>query len=1633
MPLNKPFFHVVDTETTGLSAGHKKTGLLQLYSTNFASQHNARPFDPRTLVKPSKGYVDPRSGNFIQFDNNFAGGADVLHAAQHTGTLSEEEMASGFFSAASEELATRRRVLIGAWNPGYDTGVLEAVAQRYSSLEQYRGFFQKPGVKTFGLESSFLEFAHQYGQANPEFAQKYFRMGQGTPITKELGPGLQARTPEQMRYVSGWSVENITKAAGGREKIVGTIGQFHEAVTDVNIEQSLFEKFRLAKKVVNRGYGFDLAMKTAGVLPAGETADTFFKQVFSNKWTETLAEQAKSGVKATPLARNAFAGQATKVLLLAAAATVAYSLASSKREDRQTQITGLSDGGHAAKSRHKWSDFGSGWQGDDNSSTTARDLFLGAAAFGAHKYALKNYASYAEGVYATLRKIETRSPSELFKTFGTSQLASSYLVNEVHLKPEQLFFGRDLTETGQQIKRLTGVDALTNAQFKTGMSFKRMNASSPYLELVGGTGQSVRFAERGRLTGSSARYGMRLREPIAQRLMTEGGPIEQIKELFKMRTERQYPRAPLAKKEGFQAAFGGENMVFQPLYGRKAGILGRAESLFDTGSRVAFEAAERPLRMLGGIGLGVNFGSYNKLAHVPFMGEGGLLNKLLFSRVLPAYAAVTAARYINHKLDNKPAETIAGVPLKARVAWGDLTDKIPGLRSLTDKYEEVVPGPQYGPIALPLGAGALTVALGHYLPLARGTVEYATRGARVTAARAAFKSGAKWGALAALPFLPGMIGSRKTGDELRRIYSGEDEVPVRSGRWWDVGSTPFSGGRIKYFRPHWYAQMQSKAETVATYGSEDAYWEHHPILHPFKYLKDPYWLEKQNYEDRPYPVTSPAFSNVPLVGPFLAATVGRLVKPVQRMHEKDWDINNYTLYSPRIEPNMALGGLAPSKPREEFSFRDVVKQEVGNFAEYTGLPGFIANTLYGAAGPKGTPGEDVTLQGSRQMTSWSRSYYQRELGALSGINPGDMGGMPFGYSEPLRRFIQPDRSGVQANEIPNTMPSWLPGEDYMVNFRTGDPFTKIPEGASRLPGKGYGALHPELEGVAPADYDAFTRYKILADVAPYSKEYMIYRSKIEREAKSDTSRAIDFARIEDQVRQVKESTVQFEQRRFTAPVERLTGTIKRATPSGIELEEYPGRTFNLSSIGTTAADLSAVALGQQNDLTRNQVSAEVDRRNSGLQTYLAGQVGQRAELVVPAGTEQHAAEARAVIFVDDVNLNQELIERGYARRNKDNSGAEAQAMYTSMQNALGKYAETLAFTGEGGVNRLLPTPFHTKYWNERTALSLYEEQEVYGSRMRRWQRPFHDMVAPWARGMYKRLTGDNLVPQEVEHRRDIDSMVDQLDYLRGYIQAAANPTNAGRYTSQSKRTNIGGNLFGATGFVATTLPRREKLYFSAFLQETDPEKRQQILESVSPELARALTAQWVKTDAMLARAAGKEVPDVQEGGVLYTEQGLKDYEQAETDLSYSDFIRSQQISKTFSKLGFNLPGPGSPLWSEGIDYEDVKLKVVQNEGYDYHDFNIYDDRADVLWRKPYIDGAARELVGGSAASGERVRQTVERIILEGQDKNPSVMSSTQSSRVGSANIRIDVDEDGTEAIMKDIRRNEDEYRDDTTT
>jgi hypothetical protein len=108
-------------------------------------------------------------------------------------------------------------------------------------------------------------------------------------------------------------------------------------------------------------------------------------------------------------------------------------------------------------------------------------------------------------------------------------------------------------------------------------------------------------------------------------------------------------------------------------------------------------------------------------------------------------------------------------------------------------------------------------------------------------------------------------------------------------------------------------------------------------------------------------------------------------------------------------------------------------------------------------------------------------------------------------------------------------------------------------GYARLPGAGYEALHPELKGVNPEDYPDINKLSILAEVAPYSREYNLYRQKVSSAARGNTELEIELGKIVDRVRQTKESSITMDNRRFTAPVEEIEGTVEAGIRPGLSV------------------------------------------------------------------------------------------------------------------------------------------------------------------------------------------------------------------------------------------------------------------------------------------------------------------------------------------------------------------------------------------------------------------------------------------------------------------------------------------------
>lgn len=358
------------------------------------------------------------------------------------------------------------------------------------------------------------------------------------------------------------------------------------------------------------------------------------------------------------------------------------------------------------------------------------------------------------------------------------------------------------------------------------------------------------------------------------------------------------------------------------------------------------------------------------------------------------------------------------------------------------------------------------------------------------------RTGGVIGFLAALPFTLAGLGAESSASELAAEYSGEKQVAVKKGRFWETGFTPFEGGEIDYYRPNWYAKLMDDAKNEELYGGKVS-----PFYEAMKTISDPYWREKLRYHSQPYPVTGPDGSMLGIFGPIYEASIGRILKPVATMHES-------------VLPEELINNT-------EYDAEALLRKQWNATLEFMGLRGFaikaVKENLTGSQEIFADPNE---ARSAKDIDSIVKDFYDLQIG----------GG--FLTTEALRRVFQNQDSFAKAqlsasinlNPLKNAMPSWMPGSDYVVDFKSGDPFLKVKDGYYRLPGAGFSSRYEELKDVDPENYADIYKYQILSDVAYGSRQFREIKGRLQNRELTEYEQNI-FDEVERQVREKKESEV----------------------------------------------------------------------------------------------------------------------------------------------------------------------------------------------------------------------------------------------------------------------------------------------------------------------------------------------------------------------------------------------------------------------------------------------------------------------------------------------------------------------------
>ena len=377
---------------------------------------------------------------------------------------------------------------------------------------------------------------------------------------------------------------------------------------------------------------------------------------------------------------------------------------------------------------------------------------------------------------------------------------------------------------------------------------------------------------------------------------------------------------------------------------------------------------------------------------------------------------------------------------------------------------------------------------------------------------------------------------------------------------------------------------------------------------------------------------------------------------------------------------------------------DMIKEAALSARLITGIYGYGANRAFGFGENSGKK-----MATAADIDSPFRTFWDSGFAGFSLFGTGEV-------MEISRRFMPDFKRGSRINPLMNTMPDWLP-----ERYRFGDPFTAVPKGEMRMPGEGYESLnelHPDQFG----EYGAFDRFKILADIAPYSPEYKVW--------KQIAQKTVMDPKLKEEMKSIKE----------------------RASQQGKQHEFYDykflGRDLDYQSVTVTEVLERGKFKIYGSDAIYKLAGVKLKSSKDGASTQeiLNQYIHAGQALTIAVDSNEHYRSnndtdhsVNAAVFIDGENLSTKLLEEGIAEKRKgDTSSAAVLGKYTQFQRMRGQVYEFFAHLD-------LPL-IHDRWMRVRSPLESYRAEQVYGTPYQTWSAPIDTFLKP----AYERAISDHV-------------------------------------------------------------------------------------------------------------------------------------------------------------------------------------------------------------------------------------------------------------------------------------------------
>jgi hypothetical protein len=785
----------------------------------------------------------------------------------------------------------------------------------------------------------------------------------------------------------------------------------------------------------------------------------------------------------------------------------------------------------------------------------------------------------------------------------------------------------------------------------------------------------------------------------------------------------------------------------------------------------------------------------------------------------------------------------------------------------------------------------------------------------------------------------GMAPGGMTYEEKREQLL-EGEVPIRQGRYWPLGNTPFKGGKIMYYRPSWYQKLQAgSAFTSDTYGSPAEKFLFYNDISPLRPL-DPYRFERKHYEDRPYPVTGEYFTGPfgPLV-PLANMTIGKVLKPQRQMHSEE-----------------VAAGLASYVPAGEFGAYDATaympQVTMGGISTDQRPPRIVPVT--GSGQTYGGPNDQIS---SINSTLAARAGATNLASGITSQNISTFNSQYLAFA-----YGPPKVSGVMAPEI---VPSGAPIQPSALPFQFGE-FGYRTQEMLGIYGFGAASLRNSL-GFGQGDFEP-QRAVLQSASTAYSTSREFWDLNLGGLGDVPLSSSGPLGNIE------------FSEivRRFV-PKER--GNVDYINPirntMGYQYPFLPGPEYftdftrgdPFTKVQEGIVRLPGVAYERLNRLYSDEYGKYglLDQYNilSDVAPYSRQfkQLDQKIDsLLTEPDQRVRLQEIRSQL--ENTTKKNEFSDYKYRGMSAEDLG-----MYPAAAN-ISRFGEMLAHSD----NFLM-----YKAFGKRTAIEDWERGNVYGTSFPEWQRPFESYIEPMIQkstqqnpivaaatlgtvgslfgrtakakflgtavgsvtgiasgsfgNAYEAITGERFVPLKEKQRVALEEYTDILTYTKNtrlskMAEMSGDAFAANQYRMAAERTMYGADLYSRdVETLALAVPKRKREHFMEMIQA--PEKDRERVLSTAGRLERRLyQAAW-----------GMEVerrPDLVE---YFSRHELPDTSwegwHPNTNMEQVKIKMGQSMGVEMSQMGYypqqikqaNLANPSYPQFDARSDNQDAAFRL----------------------------------------------------------------------------------------------------------